>query len=121
MTAQRFAAAWHRRRWPPPSESDCPLAPGIMMHSQPRPPAALRPGSLPVGGTLTTFGCVEWESEQFRGVMRARCYPFKLPERRFHGVNPQVYKLVYTIIYMYMACGQWAQAPGPSPSHGHCQ
>ena len=75
-----------------------------MMHSQPRPPAALRPGSLPVGGTLTTFGCVEWESEQFRGVMRARCYPFKLPERRFHGVNPQVYKLVYTIIYMYMAC-----------------
>ena len=25
-----------------------------------------------VDGTLTTFGCVEWESEQFRGVMRAR-------------------------------------------------
>ena len=27
------------------------------------------------GCTLTTFGCVEWESELYRGVMRARCYP----------------------------------------------
>ncbi len=53
-----------------------------------------------VDGTLTTFGCVEWESEQFLGVMRARCYPFKLPKRRFHGVNPQVYISVYTIIYL---------------------
>jgi hypothetical protein len=52
-----------------------------------------------VGGTLTTFGCVEWESEQFRGVMRARCYPFKMPKRRFHGVNPPVYMVVYPIIY----------------------
>ena len=52
-----------------------------------------------VDGTLTTFGCVEWESEQFRGVMRARCYPFKMPKRRFHGVNPQVYMVVYPIIY----------------------
>jgi hypothetical protein len=55
-----------------------------------------------VDGTLTTFGCVEWESEQFRGIMRARCYPFKLPKRRFHGVNPQVFELVYTIAYMYI-------------------
>jgi hypothetical protein len=55
-----------------------------------------------VGGTLTTIGCVEWESEQFRGVMRARCYQFKLPKRHFHGVNPQVYKLVYTNTYMYI-------------------
>ncbi len=53
-----------------------------------------------VEGTLTTFGCVEWESEQFRGVMRARCYQFKLPKRRFHGVNPQVYISLYTIIYL---------------------
>ncbi len=27
-----------------------------------------------VDGALTTFGCVEWESQLFRGVMRARCY-----------------------------------------------
>jgi hypothetical protein len=55
-----------------------------------------------VDGTLTTFGCVEWESEQFRGIMRARCYPFKLPKRRFHGMNPQVFELVYTIAYVYI-------------------
>jgi hypothetical protein len=44
------------------------------------------------------------DSKQYRkqGVIRARCYPFKLPTRRFHGVNPQVYKLVYTVIYMYI-------------------
>ena len=55
-----------------------------------------------VDGTLTTFGCVKWESEQSRGVMRARCYPFKMSKRRFHGMNPQVFKLVYTIAYMYI-------------------
>ncbi len=58
-----------------------------------------------VDGTLTTFGCVGWESEQFRSVMRARCYPFKLPKRRFHGVNPQVtyqYIPLYTCLYMYI-------------------
>ncbi len=43
-----------------------------------------------VDGSLTTFGSVEWESELFRGVMRARCYPFKMPKHRFHGFNPQV-------------------------------
>jgi hypothetical protein len=36
------------------------------------------------------FGCVEWESQLFRGVMRARCYPFNLPKKRFHSFNPQV-------------------------------
>ena len=43
-----------------------------------------------VDGSLTTFGCVEWESQLFRGVMRARCYPFDMPKRRFHGFNPKV-------------------------------
>jgi hypothetical protein len=28
---------------------------------------------------LTTFGSVEWESQLFRGVMHARCYPLNLP------------------------------------------
>ena len=27
------------------------------------------------GCALITFGCVEWESELYRGVVRARCYP----------------------------------------------
>ena len=35
-----------------------------------------------VAGELTTFGCVEWESQLFRGTMRARCYPFNMPKRR---------------------------------------
>jgi hypothetical protein len=43
-----------------------------------------------VDGALTTFGSVEWESQLFRGVMRARCYPFNLPKKRFHSFNPQV-------------------------------
>jgi hypothetical protein len=43
-----------------------------------------------VNGALTTFGCVEWESELFRGTMRARCYPFDMPKRRFHSLNPKV-------------------------------
>ena len=69
-----------------------------------------------VDGSLTTFGCVEWESELFRGVMRARCYPFKLPKRRFHGMNPQVryitYKYVpeHTSTYCYVrvcTCSYW--------------
>jgi hypothetical protein len=58
-----------------------------------------------VDGTLTTFGCVEWESEQFRGVMRARCYPFKMSKRRFHGMNPQVCSVtctIYTDINQYI-------------------
>jgi hypothetical protein len=39
---------------------------------------------------LTTLGCVQWESQLFRGVMRARCYPFNLPKKRFYSMNPQV-------------------------------
>jgi len=60
-----------------------------------------------VDGTLTTFGCVELESELCRGVMRARCYPFDMPKHRFHGMNPKVQFIQNTnmyihVIYMYM-------------------
>ena len=60
-----------------------------------------------VDGTLTTFGCVEWESELCRGVMSARCYPFDMPKHRFHGMNPKVQYIQNTnmyihVIYMYM-------------------
>ena len=27
------------------------------------------------GRSLSTFGCMEWESELYRGIMRARCCP----------------------------------------------
>ncbi len=40
-----------------------------------------------VDGALTTFGCVDWESDQCRG---ARCYPFDMPKHYFHGFNPKV-------------------------------
>ena len=43
-----------------------------------------------VDGALTFFGCVEWESQLFRGTMRARCYPFDMKNRRFHSFNPKV-------------------------------
>ena len=45
-----------------------------------------------VDGALTTFCCVEWKSELFRGVMtvRARCYPFNVPRKRVHSFNPKV-------------------------------
>ncbi len=43
-----------------------------------------------VNGILTSFGCVEWEFDLFRGVMRARCYSFDMPKRRFHSGNPTV-------------------------------
>jgi hypothetical protein len=50
-----------------------------------------------VDGALTTFGCVEWESEFFRGTMRARWYPFNMPKRLFHSVNPKVcHSVLYT-------------------------
>ena len=43
------------------------------------------------GCALHTFGCLEWESELYRGIMRARCYPFKMPKRRFHNMIPQAH------------------------------
>jgi hypothetical protein len=43
-----------------------------------------------VNGILTSFGCVEWESDLFRRVMRARCSPFDMPKRSFHSGNPKV-------------------------------
>jgi hypothetical protein len=56
-----------------------------------------------VDRTLTTFGCVEWESQLFRGVMRARCYPFDLPKRRFHSFNPKV-RTCIDMMYILCTC-----------------
>ncbi len=60
-----------------------------------------------VDGALTTFGCVEWESDLFRGVMCARCYPFDMPKKHVPSFNPKVccnfinfmYILVHTSTY----------------------
>jgi len=48
------------------------------------------------GNSLECFGCMRWESDLYRGFMRARCYPFKLPELRFYDRNPQVLSLFKT-------------------------
>ncbi len=53
-------------------------------------------------GALTTFGCVEWESELSRGVLRARCYPFDMPKHRFHGMNPKVLYIHCTNMYKHV-------------------
>ena len=65
-----------------------------------------------VAGELSTFGCVEWESQLFRGTMRAQYYPFNMTKRHFHGFNPKVsiYTFildvlpVYTSIYADIIC-----------------
>jgi hypothetical protein len=61
-----------------------------------------------VHGELTTFGCVEWESDLFRGTMRARCYPFDMAKRRFHSFNPKVCRtfthLRHISTYYYILC-----------------
>jgi hypothetical protein len=52
-----------------------------------------------VDGSLTTFGCVEWESRLFRGVIRARCYPFDMPKRRFYGTTVGVCYPYFHLLY----------------------
>ena len=58
---------------------------------------------------MSTFGCVEWDSDLCRGVMRARCYPFGMPKHLFHRMNPKVLYIHYTNMYihesyMYIVC-----------------
>ena len=42
------------------------------------------------GDNLHTFQCVEFESDLYRGVMRARCFPFDMENHRFYGKNVKV-------------------------------
>ncbi len=51
------------------------------------------------GINIHTFQKVEFESDLYRGVMRARCYPFNLERHRFLGRNVKVG--TYT---RYMSC-----------------
>ena len=60
-----------------------------------------------VDGALTTFGCVEWESDLFRGTMRARCYPFDMPKRRFHSLNTKVCHSVLCTSYLHIPHSLW--------------
>ena len=42
------------------------------------------------GNNLHTYQFVEFESDLYRGVMRARCYPFNMDDHRFHDKNVKV-------------------------------
>ncbi len=46
--------------------------------------------SDPRGINIHTFQSVEFESDLYRGVMRARCYPFNMERHRFRGGNVKV-------------------------------
>ena len=46
------------------------------------------------GDNLHTFHSVEFESDLYRGVMRARCYPFNMAQHRFRGKNVKVRPLL---------------------------
>ena len=47
------------------------------------------------GCALHTFGCLEWESEQCKRVMRARFYPFNMRKRMFYNMNPQIHSTLF--------------------------
>ena len=41
------------------------------------------------------FWCLEWESDLCQGVLRARCYPFNMPNRHLHIMNIKVGYMLY--------------------------
>ena len=42
------------------------------------------------GDNLHTFQCVEFESDLYRGVMQAQCFPFNMETHLFYGRNVKV-------------------------------
>jgi hypothetical protein len=77
------------------------------------------------GCLLHSFRCLEWESEDselYRGVMRARWYPFNMPGRWFCNMNVQVYwaRFIPYLSYTYpwfMPCIQDTELTvPPNPS-----
>jgi hypothetical protein len=52
------------------------------------------------GGHLRTFTTLQWESDDYRGLPKARCYPFDLNGHRFRGQNPQVCTMYYISCYI---------------------
>ena len=72
---------------------------------------------------LQTFGCLEWESELYRGMMSARCYPFqRYPNHR--NVIPRI-SMRYAVFAIAGCChcahclhmsleALWRSQPTPS-------
>jgi hypothetical protein len=58
--------------------------------------------------TLPWSTHISWDTSEgrkfylFRGVMRARCYPFDMPKRNFHASNPKVCNTYFQITYQYI-------------------
>ena len=52
------------------------------------------------GGHLRTFTHLQWECEDYRGLPKARCYPFDLDGHRFRGKNPQVFVTCHLTCYI---------------------
>lgn len=50
------------------------------------------------GGHLRTFTTLQWESDDYRGRPKARCYPFDLDGHRFRGNNPQVHNMLCNML-----------------------
>ena len=55
------------------------------------------------GNNLHTFNSLEFESDLYRGIMRARCYPFDMDDHRFHGKNIKVVQLKFMYIHTYIS------------------
>jgi hypothetical protein len=50
------------------------------------------------GNHLRTYTTLQWESDDYIGRPKARCYPFDLDGHRFRGKNPQVKNMTYAIV-----------------------
>ena len=52
------------------------------------------------GRALMAFGCVEWESELYRGVMLARCYLWNMPKHCFSQNEPSGYPMLSLVMHV---------------------
>ncbi len=48
---------------------------------------------------IHTIQIVEFESDLYRGIMQASCYPFDVQQHRFHGSNVKVSFWSYLLLY----------------------
>jgi hypothetical protein len=53
------------------------------------------------GCALHTLSCLKWESELYKGVMRARGYPFNMPGGQIHNIKVRVY---WARVIPYLSC-----------------
>jgi hypothetical protein len=56
--------------------------------------------------SLRAFGFEEWEAraQLYRGIMRARCYPFNLQGHPFHRMIIQASENTYSLVIQLIPC-----------------